>query len=314
MALLLNWFKSEIHPLSLKVFVKNFATWEESTAALKTDEYKDMVIYRGRGVEQGCRLIAYCGRIPNNWEEKKLELAADHGFTSRIIKHSLRLHFRSMGLFTNEGQWGLRVIKGVNEVGQMGISLSHGINIKVHNSVEDGFGLVINWEVSAEFMNSLADPNLKHIAPNLGVIFKPTPGHQCDEKIKNFRNRYLGTVMGFGPNSGARVFCRDGEIRELPSEVLYLEAKPEAIKRFEALYPSGKEARVVWRRIQQLGHVLTKEGRRNPAVLRDRLGAIQQFLSPEGSQVLICRLASYDGGQVTVDLSPLMIKSGGGDV
>jgi hypothetical protein len=171
-------------------------------------------------------------------------------------------------------------------------------------------GVTVQWEVKTEFVKSLADDHLRRMSEGLPVLLRYNPqAWQPDEKLRPFRNRYLGVVKRVVSKETIEVLCRDNGRYQLPADKLFIEAKPSTIKEYENRDAAVQAGRSVWRRIQELNHVLTSAGRRNTSVLQDRLNSIRRFLSPQGSDLLVMELPIYGGGQANLDLRPAAVQT-----
>jgi len=85
---------------------------------------------------------------------------------------------------------------------------------------------------------------------------------------------------------------------------LYAEASPTVIAEFERRSSMPTRQKSSWHRIQELSLVLTAQGRRNGAVLRDRLDAVRKFLGGELTSELGIKASTFDSVQVFIDLRP----------
>lgn len=311
MALLLNWFKVELLPSTFKLPTKDFPSWEQSTAALSSEELQPFSMYRGRTFEDNISIVLLNGPAsPAGWQSRTYRLESEAHVIYDIIKRAFEQNFRQAGLKTIRSVWGVTATQPVQEFTNVGIQLSCGVSCRpYHPDGEQGLGLAIQWEVKAEFVRSLADDQLRRMAAGLPVILRYDAREwKPDDAAKRFRNRFLGTVRRVISADSIEVLCSDNSIRRFPADKLFLEAKPNSIREYERRNAVGDEGRSVWRRIQELNHVLTSAGRRNTSVLQDRLKSIRRFLSPRGSDVLVVELPVFGGGQASLDLRATVVK------
>src|SRR5262249_55165387 len=151
---------------------------------------------------------------------------------------------------------------------------------QVHSpNAEMGFGITSQWEVKTEFVKSLADDRLRRISEGLPVLLRYNPEDwEPQEELKRYRNHYLGVVRRVLSKDTVEVLCRDNAPHKISADKLFIEAKPSTIKEFENRSAASQGGQSVWRRVQELNHVLTNAGRRNTSVLQDRLNSIRKFL------------------------------------
>jgi hypothetical protein len=142
----------------------------------------------------------------------------------------------------------------------------------------------------------------------MGLAVLYTPNAEAPPELKEYVNHFLGHVKELDGEDAAVVGCRDYAQRSIRLADLTLEASPEAIRRYE-MRTGSQQGRVgIWRTLQQLSKVLTKEGRRNPQVLRQRLDAIRSVLGGNAKEQIVLPLVGYASGTVTIGLSPLRVE------
>lgn len=312
MALFINWFKIDFSPASFTLPTKDYPTWEDSTAALDSDAIRRFDAYRGRTGPENISIVLLQGPAPmEGWEARVYAAHTHRNVVTEIIKRTLEAHFKCGNLVTQKSKWGVTATRPVHALANNAIQLSCGVSCQAHfPDSETGIGVTIQWEVRTEFVKSLADDQLRGMCENLPVLLRYNPQEwEPDEKLRPFRNHYLGVVKRVLSKDLIEVLARDNGLYQLPPDKLFIEAKPSTIKEYERRSMTNPAGGVVWRRIQELNHVLTSAGRRNTSVLQDRLNSIRKFLSPQGNDLLVMELPVYGGGQANLNLRPAAVQT-----
>lgn len=311
MALFINWFKVDLSPAGFLLPTKDFPTWEDSTTARDSEALKPFKTYRGRTGPENISIVLLHGTVaPAGWEDRTYTVSTHRNVVAEIIKRALEEHFKKRNLDTFRSNWGVTATGQVGLMANEAIRLSSGVSCQAYcPNAEIGMGVVIQWEVRTEFVKSLADDHLRGMCEGLPVLLRYNPQDwQPEEKLRPFGNRYLGVVTRVPSRGTVEVLARDNGRYQLPADKLFIEAKPSTIKEYENRNATPPMGRSVWRRVQEITHVLTSEGRRNTSVLQDRLSSIRRFLSPEGNELLVMELPIYGGGQANLDLRPTAVK------
>lgn len=312
MALFINWFKVDLAPGEFTLPTKDFATWEESTTARDSDALQSFHLYRGRTGADIISIVLLQGPpVPLGWEERVYAPRTHRNVVAEIIKYSLQEHFKEGNLVVSRSKWGVTATRPVGLLANNALQLSSGVFCQVYSpDAETGMGVSAQWEVKAEFVKSLADEDLRKICDGLPVLLRYNPDDwEPEEQLKPFRNRYLGLVKRVPSKDMVEVLCRDNVPRKIPSDKLFIEAKPSTLKEYENRTRANQRGRSVWQRIQELNHVLTSAGRRNTSVLQDRLNSIRRFLSPQGNELLVFELPIYGGGRANLDLKAATVEA-----
>ena len=312
MALFINWFKIDLSPTSFDLPTWDYPTWEDSTHARESDELKPFHSYRGRTGAQTISIVLLSGPYaPPEWKTRTYAPSTHRNVIGEVIKRALEEQFKLGKLNTARSNWGVTATRPVGLMANDSIRLSTGVACQVYSpGGESGIGVSIQWEVRTEFIKSLADDQLREMSESLPVLLRYDPKHwQPVEKLRRFHNRYLGVVSRVLSNDRIEVLTRDNEHHELPADKLFIEAKPSTIKEFENRSRTGQGVGSVWRRIQELNHLLTSAGRRNTSVLQERLNSIRKFLSPQGNDLLVLDLPVYGGGRANLDLRPAIVQT-----
>jgi hypothetical protein len=312
MALFINWFKVDLSPPSFTLPTKDYPTWEDSTVARDSDTLKPFHAYRGRTGAETISIVLFDGPPPPlDWEGRAYSARTHRNIVAEIIRHALEEHFRTEKLVVSRSKRGVTATRPINLTANDAIQLSSGVSCQTYcPDAEIGMGVTVQWEVKTEFVKSLADDHLRGMCEGLPVLLRYDPRTwQPEAKLRPFRNHYLGVVKSVVSKDTIEVLCRDGGRYQLPADKLFIEAKPSTIKEYENRNTTVQPGHSVWRRIQELNHVLTGAGRRNTSVLQDRLNSIRRFLSPQGSDLLVMNLPVYGGGQANWDLRPAAVQT-----
>jgi hypothetical protein len=228
---------------------------------------------------------------------------------ARLIEQTLYRYFASQGMMVRRTLFESLALTRVEGSASSLIHLYSGISYhgrRPFASNKYSFTVSVQWVARAVFADSLANSSLRSISIGLAVLYMPKA--PPIEGLEEFQNGYLGHVKQINHPTEAVVDCRDGETRPIPLTDLILEASPEAIRRYEQEYGSIERPMKIWHKVQQLSKVYTKQGRRNPLVLRDRLDAIRSLLGGRSREQLVLPLQGYASGTISVGLAPLRVE------
>src|ERR1700721_2474172 len=314
--LILNSFPVEVTPSTLTLPFAEFDDWQTSTLGRNRD-YRQYSTYRydrtlvpdDRRSGKRIRLFLLSGPTPAlSAGVHEIDLGGFPTLGARLIEQSVSRYLVSQGMTLRKSSFQNVALRRTEGSASDLIHVYVGISYQARRpfaSERNAFTLSAQWEARAIFADSLANPSLKSISIGLAVLYAPrTPP---PKELQEFQNHYLGHIKQIAHPTEAVVDCRDGQTRSVPFVDLTLEASPEAIRRYEQENGSAQQAMWTWRKIQQLSRVLTKEGRRNPLVLRDRLEAIRTVLGGQSREQLILQLHSYANGTVTIGLAPIRL-------
>jgi len=310
--LILNCFPVELSPTALTLPFREYESWDESREALN-EEFRTYSTYRHPTEDGHIRLLFFNG--PDHSDSADLaevDLGRYANLASRLIERSLNCHFRSLGMEVASDSFGSTALRRQPDVSRNGIDLHTGIAFQARRPFRDEpyvFLLSAQWEARALFKESLSaqEPIVQNLSVGLPVLYRPTTEPPTD--LLQFRGRYIGHVRELLASHEASVYCRDHQLRTLPLDVLFLEASSECIRTYEHALGIRDQKYSIWRAIQELSLVLTPAGRRNAAVLRDRLHSIRAFLSGSSQDSLVVPMDTYQPGTVTVGLIPLRAQS-----
>ena len=316
--LILNSFPVEINPRTLALPFVEYDDWQTSTAGRKRD-YKHYSTYRydrtrlpNDDVRPGkrIRLLLLSGPPPVGGDGVyEADLGVFPALGAHLIEQTVSRYLESQGMTVFRTTFANFALTKIETSSNNLIHLYSGITYQARRpfaTEKYAFTISAQWVARSVFAESLANAHLRSISLGLAVLY--TPKSQPVRELEDFQNQYLGHVKQIGHQTDAVVDSRDGEIRSLPLVDLTLEASPEAIRRYERENRTSQQAILTWRRIQQISKVLTKEGRRNPLVLRDRLEAIRGVLGGRSREQLVLPLHSYATGTVSVGLAPMRVE------
>lgn len=317
--LILNSFPVELSPAELDLPCIEYATWEASTADVHQN-YADYAIHRysTRMPEQGIsepqpriRVLLLSGpTMPVSTELVTCDTGSQPHLTNKLIEHSLARHLEERGMTIKHRRADTLALIYHDEQEYNFISFHTGISFKSrqpHRAEPSNFSLTVQWEVGATFSRSLLDHAMRQISTDLPV--KYLPKQEPIEELMNFAGRYLGTVINTEHPKNALIFCKDHVRRLVPYEDLTLVASPQALRRYDLRSGTSHQQHRLHRRIQQLGMVLTRDGRRNESVLTDRLHEIIRTLSGDASDQLVLPLRSFARGTVRIRLAPQHLRT-----
>ncbi len=255
MAMFINWFKVDLSPATFTLPTRDYPTWEESTAARDSKALNPFHAYRGRTGPETISIVLLDGpTAPPDWEGRVYTPSTHRNIVAEIIKRSLEEHFKAGKLVVSRSKWGVTATRPVGFLADNALQLSSGVFCQVHlPDAETGMGVTAQWEVKAEFVKSLADDHLRQMCAGLPVLLHYNPQDwQPEEKLKPYRNHYLGVVKRVLSKDAVEVLCRDNLPHRIPADKLFIEAKPSTIKVYENRTAALQEGRSVWRRIQEL--------------------------------------------------------------
>ncbi len=316
--LTINYFPAEISPAILRLPFIECASWEDSTSA-KEGQYAKYTSWRYQPSElsgTGVRLVLLNGPDkPSSASEESFDVGRFWRIALISIEESLASHFAGLGMGIEDAHFERLAIRRVHDTTDEMIELSTGVSFRAKRPFRDdhyGFVVMLNWEVRALFRETLENDALRGIALGMPVLYKPSAN--APAPLRQFRNRFVGRIRSLESNRIAVVSCRDNVSRQVAFADLRLEASPATVKKYEQVCRRNLGPSRFLRQIQQLNMTLTRENRRNVAVLRDRLEAIRdvlrQSMGASGDQ-LILSLSSYQQGSLVIGLSPLKVELGG---
>jgi hypothetical protein len=316
--LILNSFPVEITPRILTLPFAEYDDWQTSTIGRNRD-YKEYYTYRYDRTQANetdvppgkrIRMLLLSGPPPSpEHGTHDVDLGVFPALGGHLIDQTLSRYLASQGMRVRRTSFESLALARVEGSSTSLIHLYSGISFQARRpfvSEQYSFVVSVQWVARAVFADSLVNSALNSISVGLAVLY--TPKVRPIAGLEDFQNHYLGHVKQIGHPSEAIVDCRDGETRSLPLMDLTLEASPEAIRRYEQQHGSIESPTRIWRKVQQLSKVFTKEGRRNPNVLRDRLEAIRGLLGGRSREQLVLPLQSYVTGTVNLGLAPLRVE------
>lgn len=316
--LVLNSFPVEIAPTCFSLPFLEYANWEESTKAKRSrfaafSSYRfDLTGLRSAENSEGSqiRLVLLSGPAPpGDVKHADIDLAALPNLAANLVEQSLAFHLESRGLLLQRNSFDRVALMPMDAPSARPIQLYSGISFRARRPFSAspcGFTLSVQWVARAIFSETLLNPHLNGICRGLAVLY--TPKAEVAAELKEYENHFLGHVKDLDGGDAAVVVCRDYAQRSIRLADLTLEASPEAIRRYEMRTGSQQGRAGTWRTLQQLSKVLTKEGRRNPQVLRQRLEAIRGVLGGSAKEQIVLPLIGYANGTVTIGLSPLRVE------
>lgn len=318
MAILLNSFSVEMLPTTLELPYKTYSEWEEcrsdreqSFGGYRTHQFQQTIGGNtGRMAQEAITLVFLAGpSLPPDLNKFSFDLGSVPSLGNRLIEDSLMRQLRSRGFTVQRTAFERLAITENPAFSSDLVRLYSGVSFRARRPFSEQryhFTLTVQWVAKALFAETLTNPTLARISSGLGVSY--TPSGKPLPELLHFSNQFLGHVKSIlEDGTHAIVDCRDYDLRSVALCDLTLEASPEAIRKYELITGSDQRRSTIWRSLQQLSKALTKEGRRNRSVLRDRLNAIRDLLGG-GKDSLILPFESFSPGSITVSLSPLKVE------
>ncbi len=309
MRLLLNCFPIEIAPEEFTLPSVNATSWDASTNEVH-QRFQAFRTARANNKDGSIGIFLLDGPAPPADVGKKL-VGGDHyvHVVSDVVMASILSYFRSRGLSVHDDQFESTITTPSPQHVTGELEIRTGISVRIKLPPQDKIAsmrlLVARWEVKRDFRSNLDNPNLRQIALGKPVLYRPTERPVSDDPVPRiFVARYLGHVVAIPEPTHLEVSCRDGQRRRVLAKDLSLEPTSATISEYDQIFGNASH-RSLWHRTQELGFVLTSSGRRNTAVLRDRLDAIRKFLSPDSSPALVLPSPTYSSLQLLVGLAPL---------
>ena len=249
------------------------------------------------------------GEIEGRQEFMPVSLYATSFLPQKLLSLGLQRYFSERGFLVSRSRVGCRVLEPQPTLKRGALVVRRGVRVQAKRPFSDlpnECVIVVSWTTSAEFTASLVDQTLNSMALGQGVLFRPGKEKINSPELSKFRNRYIGTVKEFTSPEEAAVYCSDHSLRLLPKRQLFLEAKPSVLVEYgRRLQPSGKS---IWSDILKLNRTLTSNGRRNNAVLKDRLNAIRKFLANGNRRSLTIKATPHDDLVIDIDLKPVIVS------
>lgn len=312
MDLALNLFRVRLEPESLLLPVCVCGSWEESTALLK-GRLKEYQVVRSEQTDHSVRVIAISGpTAPEDMASENVTLLQDPGAASRIIRTAIAMFFSNEGMLIERDRFDIFVLRPTPDYENDALLLRTGVSLSVKRPFRERpeYFVCANWEVRAQFKIDLSAPVMQSMAVGCPVLYRPSQNAPSNSnELDSFRGKYLGRVIELNAGQEAIVSCRDRVNRAISLSALYAEASPTVIAEFERRSSCSPRQKSSWHRIQELSLVLTSQGRRNGAVLRDRLDAVRKFLGGELTSELGMKASTFGSVQVFIDLRPSRASS-----
>ncbi len=310
--LILNSFAAEISPNQVTLPYIEFSSWEESTVTKDTN-FKDYQTWRFETDRQQIRLVLLAGPArPADAREDVFEIGQFWRIGTLLIENSISQYLVGTGMKVRRGQFENIALRQATGSPHQMIQLYVGLSFRARRPFRDdrlAFTVSFQWEASAQFKESLSSDSLLAICAGMPVLYQPT--RAAAGELAQFENRFIGKVKHVPGGDTVEVQCKDNVSRQVPRRDLWLEASPATMREYERQVGGSVESASMWRRIQELSMVLTKDNRRNPAVLRNRLEAIRALLAGSDSSSrdeLVIPFFSFAQGTVTLSLSPLQVE------
>jgi hypothetical protein len=311
--LILNSFPVEVHPSKFSLPSIEFESWEASTIE-RNKNYSKYHTHRYTvplsADHLRIRLVLLSGpQRPTEIQTAEIDIGDVPKLPAILIENSLSNHLESQGMIIKKGKFERVALRRVEASSGQLIHLYSGISFSARRPFRAhrySFTLSAQWVARAIFSETLVNPILQGVASGLGVLYAPKA--RPSEDLLQYENHFLGHVRQITPPGRAEVICRDNVRRSIPLGDLTLEGSPEALRRYEQVTGSRQQPSRTWRRLQQLSKVLTKEGRRNPSVLRDRLDEIRGILGGFSKEQLVLPVQGYAEGTVSIGLAPVRVE------
>lgn len=314
MAIVLNWFRCDINPAVLKLYVRDFPSIEAAKSHRATvPDAIGAYLWVGKdrsGKIPPVQLVAVNGSDLAGGYLREIDVSHHAGVAKRVVRGSIVSFFRSRRFLVDEDRFGGGV--SVLEAGTLAsqfVRVRTGVRVKVDYPFREGrLGLICQWAVRAEVEGTLVLPDLAQLAVGLPCILELSDGdHGLPVDVRNRDRKLLGTIESVEANDCV-VKLRGGGRQRVPRRCLRLDAGAAAISRLDQQFANSATIRPAFQQIQRASLALGNDNRRNPSVLKDRLAAIRRFLGGDAPSLLVVPLPGAPGAKLTVDMRPVAVK------
>jgi hypothetical protein len=301
--LVLNCLACDVLPNVVTLPSLSYPSWDAAVAEIAT-QYPTFSFKRHQRPDGSVEVVLIDGPNRDAAELAPFELAKNPLLGRRLIEETVASYLRSRGhsVTRDRGRWHAVGTSPARTLGP--VDIRNGITfeaLRPFRSEPLGFVLVLNWLVRPEVRVPISAAPLRRVSLGLPVVFRPNKAIPTD--LERFRDSFIGHVESFADDESVRVSCRDGVARLLSAEMLFPEASPSTLQVVADALQQRPAS--VARALQEESLALTREGRRNPSILADRLASTLRRLSPEGMSLLTLPLAGFAQGTLTVSLTPL---------
>lgn len=314
MRLAINWFRIALSSDTLSLPAETFPTADAASIAMRDDDLRGVTLHRSAPDAGGnITLVALTGVNEKRpvWKARVFSVAENAHLFAHIVELSLSAHLNKRdGVHAHRTKWEVEGYKEDQGFEHPAVQLFRGITAEAQPDEDGRLGLIANWRVRGRFRVSLANAQIASRALNAPVELRVVDDDwPLAQSLKRYQGRYLGRVVRLRGKQ-AEVMTRAGEKTRVPVDYLYFEASPQRIRDYETSFMRNTRTISAWNRMQQLTYALTKQGKRNPSIFRDRMRAIVEFLG-QGADFLICEADTFATAQITIDLQPrdLLIDS-----
>lgn len=304
----LNLFEVEFSAARVNLPSKRFQDNQVATAFLR-EQPRSVRAHRSRMSDGTTSLYVFDGPVASGqFETVTVDLSTDPNMAVRLAKHAMQRYFRDRGYIARDERFNLLVRERDPRLKRGAAVVYQGVSLQITCPFAERaprLAAIATWQTPAEFTASITDPVLRGMALGHDVIYRPIG--DTTEELRKFRNRYLGRVREFTSDTEAAVYCSDHAVRLLPTSDLYLEARPNVLAEYDRRIGTvGSEP--VWSQMLKMNHTLSEGGRRNTAVLHDRLVSITEFLGGGKKQRLSLPTTKFDDVVLNMSLEPLSVS------
>lgn len=306
----LNLFEVEFSERCVNLPSKRFADDSHATEFLR-QQPRSMRAHRVRRADGQTALLVFEGEVTTpDFETETVDLSDEPYLALQLARHAIYRYFRDRGFIVRADKFTLTVREQEPRLKRGAAVVYRGVSLQFTSPFAETaskLSVIATWQTPAEFTRSVADPVLRAMALGQAVIFRSERGERdLGPELRGFRNRFLGRIREFTSSSEAAVYCRDHSVRLLSVDELYLEARPNVLAEYDRRTSTvGTEP--IWSQMLKMNHTLSDAGRRNTAVLQNRLVSVREFLGGGNKQKLSLPATKFDDVVISMSLDPLIV-------
>lgn len=314
MPIFVNWFEVEISAPVQHLFSRDFVSWDDSQTAhdklaIPGERFCRMPIREADKEIARTVLFGAIDPIPDGFIDRAVDLTKERRVAERVIEFSLGQHLASRGMHVEYGSWGVSATQSAFRVADIGLTVESGISFKsFYLHYKRQHGITLNWRVRQFFDQTLNEmpASIKELLLGMPVLLRAGE-NKLQPEILEYDGGYLGTILDI-QNGFAEVLCRDSKKRQVATNTLILEARPEVVAAISSVSKEQRGTDSIQRKILTISHSLTQSGRRNVRILQDKLKSAIDCLSPNGRPFINVEFVSPCVGRMQISTAPAIAQ------